>query len=116
MNNLKKLRLQRKLTIRELGEEVNIAFGTISMLENGVRDFTTEHLRTLANYFGVTTDYLLGRSSQSTLTNVGAPKNADDNDFLFALSGEVNDLSPELKETILNYVKFVKEEEKKKEK
>lgn len=62
MNNLKMLRLQAGMTVRKLGEITNIAFGSISMIENGMRPFTEENLIILSDYFSVTTDYLLGRS------------------------------------------------------
>lgn len=57
-SRLKELRIAKNLTIRELGLETNIAYSTISAMENGVRPFTQSNLEILCNYFNVSIDYL----------------------------------------------------------
>lgn len=59
--NLRALRKQRKLTTIELGEIFGVTNATISKYEKGERKPTPEMLANLADYFGVTIDYLLGR-------------------------------------------------------
>lgn len=63
---LKKLRLERKLTQEALGEKVNVTKVSISGYENGNRNPDTETLQRLADFFGVSTDYLLGRTDEKT--------------------------------------------------
>ena len=58
---LKKLRLERKLTQEELGKIIHVSKVSISGYENGNRTPDTDTLQKLADFFGVTTDYLLGR-------------------------------------------------------
>ena len=57
---VKELRLQRKMTQKELGDVIGISHKTISMLETGGQGTTLERLALLAKFFDVSTDYLLG--------------------------------------------------------
>lgn len=57
---LKELREEKNLNKRELGELLNISASTVSMYENGNRVPRVEVLKSLADFFNVDTDYLLG--------------------------------------------------------
>ncbi len=61
MKRLRELRKSRGITAKELGHIINVAESTISLYENGKRapDYVT--LLKIANYFDVSTDYLLDR-------------------------------------------------------
>lgn len=59
---LAELRQDKKMTQHELAEIMHVSTGTISNYENGVHFPDVEKLISLADYFSVTTDYLLGRS------------------------------------------------------
>ena len=59
---LKELRKERNLTQDELGDAVGLQRVNISHYEKGNRWPQVEGLIALAQYFGVTTDYLLGIS------------------------------------------------------
>ncbi|AST97926.1 helix-turn-helix domain-containing protein [Shouchella clausii] len=61
---LKALRKERQLTQEQLGELINVTKVSISGYENGNRTPDTDTLRRLADVFGVSTDYLLGRSKE----------------------------------------------------
>lgn len=100
MSNLRKLRKERKLTVRDLSEKVNISFPTISRLENGETSFTSEYLEALSKFFDVSIDYLLGKSS------VRKPAVLDD--FQFALYDKTKDLSDRQKQDILNIIDALK--------
>ncbi len=54
------LRKQAGLTQGELGEILGLTDKSISVLESGQRSTTIEKLLLLAEYFHVSTDYLLG--------------------------------------------------------
>lgn len=58
---LTELRQDRKMTQKDLAQAMFVTVGTISNYENGVHYPDVEKLMFLANYFNVTTDYLLGR-------------------------------------------------------
>ena len=55
------LRKQRGLSQKELGEAVGLSHKAISTIESGARSTTIEKLILLADFFQVSTDYLLGR-------------------------------------------------------
>ena len=54
------LRKQRGLSQKELGEAVGLSHKAISTIESGSRSTTIEKLVLLADFFGVSTDYLPG--------------------------------------------------------
>ena len=59
---LAELRQDAGLTQKELADKLFVSKGTISNYENGIHYPDIERLISLAELFGVTTDYLLGRS------------------------------------------------------
>lgn len=65
---LRELRKSKKLTAKQFGEKFNLAESTISGYETGARKPDIELVRSFAQFFGVTTDYLLGVSDTPDLT------------------------------------------------
>lgn len=59
---LAELRQDKRLTQKELAKELHVSVGTISNYEKSAYFPDIEKLINLADFFGVTTDYLLGRS------------------------------------------------------
>ena len=59
---LYELRTSRSLKQKQLGEIVGLSHKAISTMESGTRYTTIEKLVQLADYFDVSTDYLLGLS------------------------------------------------------
>ena len=55
------LRKRCGLSQKELGEAVGLSHKAISTIESGARSTTIEKLVLLADFFQVSTDYLLGR-------------------------------------------------------
>lgn len=60
---LAELRQDRKMTQEDLAKILYVTSGTISNYENGVHLPDIDKLISLADFFDVTTDYLLGRCS-----------------------------------------------------
>ena len=58
---LKELRNQHKYTIAQVCEMLSLNPNTYAKYERDERDVSTETLAKLADFYGVTTDYLLGR-------------------------------------------------------
>lgn len=59
MEKLRELRKEKGISLKELGAEMGVAESTMSLYENGKRQPDYETLLKLAEYFGVTVDYLL---------------------------------------------------------
>lgn len=67
---IKKLRKQQKITQLELAKALNIADNTVSQYENGQRLPSDEIKIKLADYFGVSLDYLMGREEDFDGLNI----------------------------------------------
>ena len=61
-NRVKELRKERSLRQEELAGRINISQQTVSRIENGDNALAADILMSLANYFGVSIDYILYRS------------------------------------------------------
>lgn len=57
---------EKKITQEELAKDLNVGRETVARWENGTRDLKTDAIIQLSNYFGVTSDYLLGISDYKT--------------------------------------------------
>ena len=65
--NLRKLRTERGLTQKELGDRVGLSKAAVSKYENSLGYPSLDMLIKIAAFFGVSTDYLLGAASKKTL-------------------------------------------------
>lgn len=61
---LRELRKERHVTQKGMGEILGVQLRSYQCYESGDRRPDYEKLVALADYFGVTTDYLLGRTDQ----------------------------------------------------
>jgi len=58
---LKELRIEKKLSMKALSLKTGLSTNAICQWEKNSTDITSGNLIILADFFGVTTDYLLGR-------------------------------------------------------
>ncbi|WP_444658227.1 LexA family protein [Caproiciproducens sp. R2] len=63
MNRIKILRMKNKLKQQELSKIINVSQASLSGYESGKYEPDNKTLLNLAAFFGVTTDYLLGKDS-----------------------------------------------------
>ena len=66
MNRIKELRKKKGLTQIQLANVMHVSQGTISAYEAGTVQIDQETLKALADYFGVSIDYLLGYENATT--------------------------------------------------
>ena len=64
---LKLLRLEKDLTQIELGKQFNLGKTAISLYENNERFPDKETLDKMADFFGCSVDYLLGRTDLKSI-------------------------------------------------
>lgn len=62
---IKRLRKERKLTLRELSEKVDISISFLSDIENGRSNPSLERLKSIAEALDTTVSYLLGEEDNS---------------------------------------------------
>ena len=58
---IKELRSEKELLQKDLAQKIHVAANTLSQFENGKANPSYEVLIALADFFEVSTDYLLGR-------------------------------------------------------
>jgi len=105
---LKELREEKGLTQQELAKIMNLSQQTIGHYEVGRAKPDVDTLNRLANFFGTTVDYLLGR------TDVRNPNNKSDEDFpedVKVLMRSVSKLTDKQKEIVKRLVQeFINED------
>ena len=67
VERLRELRNVRKLSQKDFAKALNVAQQTVASWERGRTEPSNTALREIAEYFNVSTDYLLGRDSSSVL-------------------------------------------------
>lgn len=103
MNRLKQLRLERGLLQSDIAKVIKKSERTVGFYETGERDMNTETLSTLADFFNVSIDYLLGK------TNI---RNIED-EFKTIYSKEIEGLTEEEIKEALEFYKVIKNRRKK---
>jgi len=81
MNRLKLLRTEKGESLGKIAHYLNVTIQTISNYENEKRDMSPDTIIKLAEYFGVTTDYLLGKTEI---------RNAEEANFQFAFHKDID--------------------------
>jgi len=108
---IKELRKLRRLTQSQLAKLLFVDQTAISYWEQGKTMPDAENQLKLANIFGVSLDYLFGRTN--TLPEDELDKQLKEIEF--ALWGEVKDLTPAQKQDVLDYIQFKKLNKQKKQ-
>jgi transcriptional regulator with XRE-family HTH domain len=108
---IKKLRLERKLTQKDVANALKCGYTIIGDYERGNRKPSHEKLIELADFFGVSIDYL----------TTGKENTSDELEKTFVngikmLRRANNELDEEGKEKLVQYIEFILEQEKKRKK
>ena len=113
MNRLRFLRNERGEGLEKLAKYLSVTIQTISNYETEKRDMTPDTILKLAEYFNVTTDYLLGKSDIRNPEGI----EIDSDKINIGLSKKDYDLpTKEQQDKIEEFAKFVlKDNLKKKE-
>lgn len=96
---LAELRQDRKMTQEDLAKIPYVTSGTISNYENGVHLPDIDKLLNLADFFDVTTDYLLGRCSSRLSPDV-LDSVIMEGRTAGALINDIKNISPERKQAL----------------
>ncbi len=106
---LKELRAKHGLTQATFAEIFNISSGTIAMWETGKRTPDIEMLNRIAEYFGVTLDYLVGNEIKQN--NFESENYIEQDEDLIILNRNAKKLSPEKRKQLLDMAKLMFKEE-----
>lgn len=89
-NVLRGLRKDNGLTQKELAGAIGLSYSTISMYERGDREPDFKTLEAFSDYFGVSTDYLLGKNGDKTGLSAAFPPPQLTAEFVtFPVIGEI---------------------------
>ena len=109
MKRIKELRTEKKLTQAELGEKINSTQRQVSKWELGAIEPNITDLQKLADFFGCTVDYLIGREAEDGVVIVSGNELSKDES---ALIDKLRRLDPLNKELAYQYVDFLSERQK----
>jgi len=102
---LRFLREEKGITQQELGNHIDLTKANISKYENGKLEPSIDMLNRIAEFFGVSSDYLVGRSNikapKPTTAVINRPKGNDEN------------FPPEVQKELDDYIEFLKNKYKK---
>lgn len=99
------------------GAAAKIGFNraSVTVWKNTGKAPKQELLLKIADYFGVTTDYLLGNGQEKTPTPQGE-RSINDDDIKFALFGGSDEITDSMYEEVRSFAAFVKRREEQKKK
>lgn len=103
LNRLKQLRLERGLLQSDIAKVIKKSERIVGFYETGERDMNTETLSTLADFFNVSIDYLLGKND---IRNI-------EDEFKTIYSKEIEGLTEEEIKEALEFYKMIKNRRKK---
>ncbi|MFA5576323.1 MAG: helix-turn-helix domain-containing protein [Tissierellaceae bacterium] len=98
---LKELRENKNITQKELAKYLNITDRNIRYYETGDRIPSTDILEKIADYFDVSVDYLLGRTSVKKSVEKAIKE-------YYETSFDMKNLSPESQEDLKKYIELLK--------
>ena len=103
-NRLRELRVERGLSLREFANQMNCSYSNIATIERGEGSLTESNIKTFSEFFGVTTDYLLG------VSNVRQPidLNSKLSELDIKILTTVDDMSEAQKRDILKVMEIIK--------
>lgn len=104
-NAIRELASKKKISIAELERTLDLSNGSISKWN--VSHPNSDPLKKVADYFNVSTDYLLGRTDNPKINNGKSDEDKKEEDLLIAAHIEEN-LSEEEKEEVMNYIDYLK--------
>ena len=103
MLRIKELREEKNISQLELAKKLNLTQQSISLYEKGDREPSIDVLKSIANFFNVSLDYLLGKSDIRNYDE-------DEKEFRFAYHKETEGMTDE---EIKDALRFYKEMKKK---
>ena len=105
-NRFKALCEEQGLSVYAACTEIGLNRSAVNKWKQGGKPNGTTAAK-MAQFFGVTTDYLLGQSDNRT----EAPRTVSDEDIKFALFGGSGDISDAMYEEVKQFAAFVKQRE-----
>ena len=110
MNKIRILRNEKKLTLRELASKVNMSYSNLGSIERGEVQLREDTAKIFAEFFNVSSDYLLGLSDERNPTSAKEQLSG----VQLAFYNQAEELTEAQAKEVLNYIEFVKNRDSKK--
>lgn len=105
-NRVAELRKELKMRQKDLAAHLNTSVSTVSNYENSVNAIDIETLDKLADFFEVTTDYLLGRTDYRCSPEK-LQQFMEEDVYIRELNDTMLTLTPSARSSVVEYVRFM---------
>ena len=113
-NRIEALCNDRKISITTMCKESGTSRASLSDLKVGRKQsLSAETLSKISAYFGISVDYLLGKENKKAPAESGK-RSVSDDDIMFALWGDTDDVDKDDLDDVKRYAAFVRERKRKK--
>ena len=103
MNRIAELRKKRNMSQKQFSKLLNVAQNTISQWETGQRDIDSTTLIKIAEFFNVSTDYLL------CLTDMPLPPTQEKTpSYQEEVLRDIEDITPEMASEVRQFINYLK--------
>lgn len=109
---MKEICKERKIPISKLEANLGFSNGYVGQLKKGV--FPADRLAKIASYLDVTTDYLLTGEDKKEAPTQEDEREISDDDIMFALWGDSDDVGKDDLDDVKRYAAFVRERKRQK--
>lgn len=112
-NRLAELRKELKMRQKDLATHLNTSVSTVSNYENSVNAIDIETLDRLADFFNVTTDYLIGRTDYRCSPEK-LQQFREEDVFIREINDTMLTLNPAARNSVVEFVRFIAQQHKEK--
>jgi len=111
---IERLLFENGMKQADLAKATGISTGLISQWKNRSQQPSAKKLQIIADYFGVSTDYLLGNEPKQKTPAEPGERTVSDEDIMFALFNGADDITDEMFEEVKRFAQFIQERERNK--
>lgn len=113
---LRELRKNHNKTLRQVNDATGVDYSNLAQIERGEHGCNGDTLNILADYYGVTTDYLLGKTNKpNAIMITAADADGSVTNLEYELLDKVKGFTTDDFKKVLEYVDFIKTVNDKKE-
>ena len=105
-NRIAELRKELNMRQKDLASHLNTSVSTVSNYENSVNAIDIETLDKLADFFGVTTDYLIGRTDYRCPPDM-LQRFREEDIYIKEINDTMLTLSPSARNSVVEYVRYI---------
>jgi len=111
-SRLSALRKRHKITLASLGESLGVSNQAVSAWEKGKSDPSIEYILAIADYFDVSTDYLLGRTDDPEVVMLNIPPELEGAKFAILGDDGTTVVSQELVDKLAEFARYMNSQKK----